>query len=170
VGGYAARLNSPFTEQYAQWQYAPLETDIAHHFTEALFGQLHVFSFAATTDGERTIRFCPRIRDRSRPEIEGSLTIGADTAFLDADWKYTTPRPVEDAGGEVDFLPPHATTRGLLLPERYLFWRRIPGSTRYHVEGGSYEEWRIFPGKEAPPPPAELFAPVDAVQNRQPRR
>lgn len=167
VGGYAARLSGPYTEQYAQWLYAPLETDIAHHFTEPLFGELHVMSFAPSVEGERTIRFCPRTRDRRRPEIEGTLTVGADTVFLAANWRYTTPRPDEDAGGEVDFLPPHLATRSLLLPERFLFWRLVPGSTRYHVEGASYEEWRLYPGKEAPPVPQELYAPGDTLRGRR---
>jgi Carboxypeptidase regulatory-like domain len=167
VGGYAVRLNNAFNEQYALWQYAPLETDIAHHFTEPLFGELHMLSFAPSSEGEHTIRFCPRSRDRRRPEIEGTLTVGADTTFLDTRWRYTTPRPAEDAGGEVEFLPPRRRTGSLLLPERSLFWRLVPGTTRYHVEGASYEEWRLYPGKDAPPVPQELYAPADTSRDHR---
>jgi hypothetical protein len=167
--GYAVRLGTPFTEQYALWQYAPLETDIAHHFTEPLFGELHLLSFAPSGPGERTIRFCPAGRDRRRPEIEGTLTVSDDTVFLAASWRFVTPRPTEDAGGEADFLPPHAATGSLLLPERSLFWRRVTGGTRYYVEAATYEEWRLFPGSSAPPVPHELYAPTDTLAD-PPRR
>jgi hypothetical protein len=161
AGGYAVRLAQPFGERYALWEYAPLEMVFAQHFADPLFGELHTLSVVASAGGETTIRFCPRPGSpRGRAEIEGTLTLSSGGALLSGAWQYRTPNPVEDAGGEVDFLPPEVTTRSLLLPERSLFWRRMAGGTRYHVMGERYEEWRLFPGSEAPPPPAEIFETV----------
>ncbi|HET7464266.1 MAG TPA: carboxypeptidase-like regulatory domain-containing protein [Longimicrobium sp.] len=162
VGGYAARIRQPLTAKYALWLYVPLEMEFAQHFIDPLFGELHTLSVGASNPDETTIRFCPLASaGRTRPEIEGTLTLAEDGTLLRGTWRYRTPRPTEDAGGELDFLPPEVTAQRLLLPERSLFWRRTTGG-RYHVEGRTYQEWRLYPGAEAPPIPADAFAPDSA--------
>lgn len=162
VGGYAARLRQPLTAKYAFWLYVPLEMEFAQHFIDPLFGELHTLSIALSNADETTIRFCPPASARrDRPEVEGTLTVAADGTLMRGSWRFRTPGPAEDAGGEIDFLPPSVTSQRLLLPERSLFWRRTTGG-RYHVEGRTYQEWRLYPGAEAPPVPAELFAPDSA--------
>jgi len=157
--GYAARIARPLGERYALWRYVPLEMEFSQHFADPLFGELHTLSVVASGGGETVLRFCPRDGGRrGGREIEGTLTLSDGGALLGGAWRYRTPGPVEDAGGEVDFLPPEVTARSLLLPSRTLFWRRMAGSsTRYFVESRTYHEWRLSPGSEVPPPPAEIF-------------
>jgi len=156
--GYAARIVRPLGERYALWRYVPLEMEFSQHFAESLFGELHTLSVVASGGGETTLRFCPRGGGRrGGREIEGTLTLSDGGALLGGAWRYRTPNPVEDAGGEVDFLPPEVTARSLLLPSRTLFWRRMAGGTRYFVESRTYHEWRLSPGSEVPPPPAEIL-------------
>lgn len=160
AGGYAVRIQRGFGTRYALWQYAPLEMVFSQHFVDPLFGELHSFSIAAAGSGQTTIRFCPHERgSRGRPELEGTLTLSSDGVLLRASWRYRTPNPAEDAGGDVDFLPLQATAQSLLLPERSRFWRKTTGG-RYHVETAAYEEWRLFPGSDAPPVPTEVSAPA----------
>lgn len=72
---------------YGVWGYPLLEADYAQHFTEALFGRRHTFTFerSARSD-EVTLRFCPRNRKQSG--LEGTLQIGVDGRFISARWQY----------------------------------------------------------------------------------
>ncbi|HET7234640.1 MAG TPA: carboxypeptidase regulatory-like domain-containing protein [Longimicrobium sp.] len=156
--GYALRLQRGFGEQYAFWQYAPLEMVFPQHFVDPLFGELHTFSTVASTREQTTIRFCPREpHSRSRPEIEGTLTLLRSGVLQRATWRYRTPNPDEDAGGDVDFLSPDVTARSLLLPAASRFWRKTMGG-RYYVQSATYQEWRLYPGMRAPPVPAGVSA------------
>lgn len=135
------RLRVPFRETSAAWWYAPLHRELADHFVSPVFGELHTFRFDRQGGGSISVTFCPV--DGKRAEIEGTLTISADTALVGARWSFVTPRPREDAGGEVEFVPPRAGSRdAVLTPSRSLFWRRLPGpSGLYYEDVMVYSAW-----------------------------
>jgi len=151
-------------EQYALWQYLPLEWTFAHHFADPLFGERHTFRRVGSVDGETTIAFCRRPGER-QPEVEGTITLGADSTFRRARWKYITPRMMEDAAAEVVFVPPSAATRSMLLVDSYRFSRRTP-ARRFYLAEARYDEWRLYPGDIAPPVPRDPTGSWSVVQAR----
>jgi hypothetical protein len=153
--GYAARQQQGFNERYAAWLYVPLQSEYASHFAEPGFAAAHDFRVTHGPGGSFSVSFCPTASIR-KPDVEGVLTISGDTSIVSATWRFTTPRPREDAGGEVDFLPPSLTRASLLLPASYRYWRRTDANS-FYVERAEFEEWRIYPGDRAPPVPRELY-------------
>jgi hypothetical protein len=137
-------------DDFFAWAYPSLHDHDARHFADQVFGRLHTLSVQARGGGETTLAFCPR--DRSRPSIEGTLVVGADTAFHSAAWSFRTPKPREDAGGEVVFAPP-SSARWPLLPARGTFWRRLGGSRRYWQRTATYTAWIVSPDSTMPPAP-----------------
>lgn len=92
---------------------------------------------------ETTVAFCPRGGDRT---VQGTLTIGADTTLVAATWRFQTPRPREDAGGELTFLPFEPGEDGSppdLLPARSVFWRKQMGRDVYFHRSMIYTRWRV---------------------------
>jgi len=158
--GYARRLkpgDDPVGE-YFYWRYLPLHRELSEHFVEPEFAKRHSLGLWRTDDGSLTITFCGR--DHSRPYLEGTLSISADTALVTARWQFRTPSPHEDAGAEVSFLaPPRGATIWFLIPLRSVFWRRLGGSDKLYVQNAqAYREWEIGPDvarydHPAPPTP-----------------
>jgi hypothetical protein len=141
--GYALPLRESLVEQYAGWIYPPLESQYATHFVEDLFGDRHTFSVARSTGSETVLRFCPRERSGKVPRIEGTLTLSGDGSPVRVAWKYLTPEPREDAGGEVDFAPASVSPAvPLLLPATALYWRKTTQG-RYFQRWEKFEEWRV---------------------------
>jgi hypothetical protein len=141
--GYALPLRESLVEQYAGWMYPPLESQYATHFVEDLFGDRHTFSVARSTGSETVLRFCPRERSGKVPRIEGTLTLSGDGSPVRVAWKYLTPEPREDAGGEVDFAPASVSPAvPLLLPATALYWRKTTQG-RYFQRWEKFEEWRV---------------------------
>jgi hypothetical protein len=154
--GYASPQTESVQPRYAYWRYVPLEDGFSQHFVEEQFGTLHTLSIENSAGGYTTLAFCPRAGPH-RTEVSGTLTVSPEGFLVRGAWRYRTPSPREDAGAEVDFVPPVATRQSLLLVQSYLFWRRVQ-PRRYYVEAAEYEEWRLYPGSNPPPVPAELYS------------
>ena len=140
-------------DDYFAWSYPALHERYAYHFAGDEFGALHTLSVFAGSGDETTLAFCPR--DRERTGIEGTLTLGPDGEFLSAAWSFRTPKPREDAGGEVVFAPRSTGVRPL-LPVRGVFWRRLAGSRRYWQRAASYTAWIVGQDSTMPVDPVNL--------------
>ncbi|HEX8208641.1 MAG TPA: carboxypeptidase-like regulatory domain-containing protein [Longimicrobium sp.] len=115
--GYAMRINGGMGEAYAFWFYAPLQLATAQHFVESQFAELHTISIVSTGRGETVLGFCSHPGNgRTRTRLEGILTLSAARELIRARWRYLTPTLNEDAGSEVEFLPPGTVSGALLLP------------------------------------------------------
>jgi hypothetical protein len=76
--------------------------------------------------------------------MAGEMRIDSTYGFVRAAWEFLTPRPREDAGGEIVFL---AGTRSALLPLVSYFWRRLNRNEGeeavYYREGFLGDQWTI---------------------------
>lgn len=116
-----------------RWRYPALGSYLAEHFGGDEFGARHVLTLIGTDGGELQIGFCAR-SDR-QPEISGAIRLRADTSFLDATWRFVTPKPHDDAGGTVTFIPYRSgSLMPFLLAARSLTWHRR------HVRDGYYAQ------------------------------
>lgn len=153
--GYAWMLpERHYYWDYGVWGYPPLEADYAQHFTEALFGSRHTFTFDhSARNDEVVLHFCPRHRKQSG--LEGTLRIGADGSFVSARWTYRNPKhDAEPAGAEAVFgAAPRPGGVPVLVAASGLFWRRLP-SGRYYQRYQQYEGW-VFTGGDTLPNLAE---------------
>ncbi|HLL82101.1 MAG TPA: carboxypeptidase-like regulatory domain-containing protein [Longimicrobium sp.] len=153
--GYATRINGGMGEAYASWFYAPLQLAIAQHFVEPQFAELHTIGIVSTVGGDTLLGFCSRPgMARSRTRLEGTLTLSPARELIRARWRYRTPGLNEDAGSEVEFLPPGILSGALLLPRSYRYWRRTNGG-RFFVQQQTFSEWRISPDGRPPVMPAQ---------------
>lgn len=134
-----------FAEEYFAWNYAQLFAYRAHHFISDAFGELHTLSLVRSTSEEIVLAFCPT--RRGPPSIEGRLRLAADTTLVEARWSYRTPKPIEDAGGEVTFRPwgGESGALPLLSAESGTFWRREAGRDRYVRYSYVFLEWEVGP-------------------------
>jgi hypothetical protein len=123
----------------SQWEYAPLAWGLNPHFVTGRFGQMHTLTQLAERGDIVVLGFCPR--GRGAPAIEGTMTLTRDGILRSARWLYRTPRPRDEAGGEVDYLPPSPATGNLLLARRSLFWRALFG--RFHFREDRYTGWEV---------------------------
>ncbi len=141
--GYGCRIEQSFDPAYALWRYLPLESHYTNHFLTDYFGERHTFSLAPHGGDESLLVFCST-EQRSRIRADGTLRF-SDGALVEARWSFRTPRPAEEAGGEVLFVPTAAFSEDvLLLPARGLFWRRIHGTgDRYFQRITRFGEWRL---------------------------
>ncbi len=128
---------------FVAWHYPALHSWYATHFASDLFGERHVLSIRRRGAEGISLSFCPVLTDA--PWIEGTIVLSPDTAFLSASWSFHTPRPDEDAGGEVAFTPVDRRDPlpPLLLPARGIFWRRVFGSEDYHQRGDVFLHWEV---------------------------
>jgi hypothetical protein len=124
--------------RYGYWHYALLESSRAWHFADSLFAVMNRLAFAETSEGDTVIAFCSSFEDR--PYIRGRIHVAHDTTLAGAEWDFVTPRPREEAGGQVLFAPadPHATGQPL-LPVAGLFWRRL--LQKVYQEWMEYRQW-----------------------------
>jgi hypothetical protein len=131
---------------YLNWQYAPLHRELSEHFVEAAFAKSNSMSLRVLENGSFTIGFCGK--DRRHPYLEGTLTITADTSLASAQWRFHTSAPGEQAGGQVEFLAPQASSLPwLLIPYGGAFWRRISGHrSSFYAEASIYRAWEISAG------------------------
>ena len=122
--GYAVRSRGLVQAWYDSWDYAALESNLAPHFVDSLFGRMHRLSVRQTGPLGTEVRFCPRRRDT--PHIDGTMLIGPDTSLVKAEWHFYTPEPDEYAGGEVAFTPRWSGNGAAqpAMPITGLFYRR----------------------------------------------
>lgn len=161
--GYAARKSlgyipwsASWNDDAFSWSYPALHERYAFHFAGDAFGAAHTLSVLRRSGDGTTLAFCPR--DRERTGIEGTLTLAPDGSFLDAAWRFRTPKPHEDAGAEVVFAPRSPGMRPL-FPLRGVFWRRMGGSRRYWQRAATYTAWLVGEDGSIPADPGKLLPP-----------
>jgi hypothetical protein len=139
--GYALDAAGGVGERTAFWSYRALDDALMQDFTGDYFGTAHTFSIISQGPERTTIAFCPRDGLRRTGQIQGTLTLRADTTLSNAQWSFRTPDPDEDAGGEASyFLPEQAFGRALLARET-VFWRKS-GPHFYYFEAKTFSGWR----------------------------
>lgn len=132
---------------YEAWTYPHLDGRHAYHFATEDFGRLNLFA-VVSRDAEGTVlAFCSR---GTSPSIEGTLNMGTDGWFISAGWKFRTPRPDEDAGGEVVFAPVSNAPEPHLLAARGLFWRRGAMRGRFWQRAIVHTAWVVGAGEQPP--------------------
>ena len=120
--GYAIPYQGLSQGRFDHWEYPWLDSFFAGHFLDSTFGRLHRLSFESRE--HRILRFCPR--DHKRPEIQGTIEFGADSAPSRATWIFLTQKPEEEAGGEVLFARPEPEVEvPVIFPLVGLFWRKL---------------------------------------------
>lgn len=148
---YAARLD-PITQsvltaggRYHFWRYAELEGFDAPHFIEEDFGRLHDFSVAQQTQAGTVVVFCTaRSQLNVKQQMEGTLTFSSDSTLVSATWRFITPKPHENAGGEAMFGVAEFNHEQHLVSLQGLFWRRMEGRKEYVQRWLSVREWGIL--------------------------
>ena len=156
--GYAERIADGGagmgSGDYFSWRYPVLDGSEAFHFVSEQFGSRHSLSVIDSGASGVRIAFCPI--ERRRPTIEGTLTISEDSALLAARWTFTTPRPQEEAAGEVAFAPYEPLPSGLphLLAAQGTFWRLVAGRETFQQRSSVYLCWFVSEDQAAPRLPA----------------
>jgi hypothetical protein len=124
------------------WWYPKLHTWSADHFARPEFGQLNALYTISSGPTGWTIGFCTK--RPGRPGIRGLMRIDSTYAFTRAEWQFQTPKPKEDAGGEIVFL---TGTTSTLLPLVSYFWKLADGSEGedplYYRESFLADRWTI---------------------------
>jgi Carboxypeptidase regulatory-like domain len=138
--GYATRANGGAGDRTAFWSYRALDDGLMQDFTGDFFGQAHTFS-VVSTGAESILVFCPRERMGRTGQMEGTLRLDAAGNLAEARWRFRTPSPDEDAGGEAAYEPPDAAFGDALLVRESRFWRRTSGG-RYYFEARTFTGWR----------------------------
>jgi hypothetical protein len=140
--GYAVRSSGDMMGDFDLWQYARLHFSAARHFATPLFLQRHRFFVVDGNAAVQQVGFCPA--DRKQPEIEGILEVADGSAIVRATWRFVTPRPLEEAGGEATIAPPptESGARPLLLPVTGLYWRKL-WNNHFHQSAYLFDAWRI---------------------------
>ena len=135
------------------WWYPKLHTWNSDHFAQPEFGALNALFIVSAGPTGWTIGYCSS--RPKRPGIAGQMRIDSTYRFVRAEWEFQTPKPKEDAGGEIVFL---AGTRAALLPLESYFWRRLDEAAsedaRYRRETFRGHQWTIDlgePTREEPP-------------------
>ena len=110
---------------YLNWGYPPLHGRRAYHFATDAFGELHDLSILSVDEGGAKLAFCPNDEVRELPNMRGVLRLSPSGEFLTAEWRFETPDPQEDAGGEVVFTSHREATsqRPHLMAGRGIFFR-----------------------------------------------
>lgn len=139
--GYALAAAGGAGERTAFWSYRALDDGFMQDLTGEYFGSTHTFSIISQGPAQTTIAFCPRDRLRRTGQIQGTLTLRADTTLSNARWSFRTPDPDEDAGGEASYLPPEPAFGRALLARETVFWRKS-GPHFYYFEAKTFSGWR----------------------------
>lgn len=125
---------------FFHWIYAPLHSTHVDYFLSDDFVRGHTFRRAVASDSSVTLTFCPV--GRERPDIAGRIEISASGDVRSIAWRFLTPKPHEDAGGEVIVVPPGQGPIRRLIPARSVYWRRLAGrSDRYYHETWLFRAW-----------------------------
>lgn len=153
--GYAVRraLPKPGQElirpEYLHWWYAPVHRELVEHLVEDGFARAHVFAPVASSVSTRSLAFCPR--DTKRPGLEGVAELDDAGALQRITWRWRTPKPDEDAGAELLFVPPARADARRLVPARIVYWRHLAGrKDRYYQEVMINRAWFYVPHDHAP--------------------
>jgi hypothetical protein len=154
--GYATKPHGTANvNDYAHWLYPDLGGRHAHHFVSDLFGARNTLQLVREDDDTWTVSFCSIMQ----PGIQGSMTILKTGVLLDATWRFSTPVPLERAGGQATFGPPHVDEAGRphLVPVRSTSWLYVPSSKLYHQQVTAYADWRVSAALEWPKWPDDVI-------------
>ena len=144
--GYAWPISASSVDgRFEAWEYPRLEADLAGHFADALFLELHTLSVVRADEDGWVLGFCPRPGRGERPVIEGTITLGRDTTFASAEWRFrTVKRFPENAGGKVVFAPRGSSpASSYLLPIEGWYWRETSFPGRFVQHWQKYEAWEV---------------------------
>jgi len=160
VEGYARLMPTKFTDisqAWEAWAYPPLDAELASHFIDPVFAARNDFRMVIE-GGERLLLFCGKPRSRRQPYLAGALVLRADTTLARARWRFRTPAPDEEAGGEVEFRA-YAASAGLpyLLPAVATYHRRR--SLLYFHRKQVFAGWQVGEPLALPSQLAEAEAP-----------
>lgn len=146
-------------DRHLNWRYPELDTRSAHHFASETFGSLHDLALLRDEDDGARLVFCPNDRADDHPAIEGRLLVGHEGSLLEAEWRFVTDDPVEDAGGWVRFdaAPDPDGGKPHLVARRSLFYRHngkeplYPNIPRWYFRDlRQWQEWIVAPGRGEP--------------------
>lgn len=142
--GYARELpwRTPWTgytpdNEYFAWKYLDLHELRADHFASEVFGRRHQLRVLSSSAGETVLAFCP-LRGARGPEVEGTLSVASDSSFASATWRFRTPGPDEQAGGEAVFAAP---TGAPLTAVSSAFWRLRVGRQVWRQTANTWIAW-----------------------------
>lgn len=138
--GYADRVRGIVRPWYDVWEYEALESSMAGHFADTLFGALHRFAIVSSTGSGTTLRYCPT--HDSQAEIDGLIHISPETTFTKVEWRFHTRESDEEAGGEVAFIPVEESAAPQPpLPITGFFYRRAV--TDFYQVWFEHRHWRV---------------------------
>jgi hypothetical protein len=144
--GYGYALSGSIEPEFAAWSYMPLWSFGAPHFLDPSFGEHNTLSILARSSGTTVIVFCSRGLSRTAVAIEGTLSIGPDSSFASATWRFLAPRRREEAGGRTIFAPhPGGSVRPWLVAAQGFYWRREHGRSRVYRILRNFEAWQASP-------------------------
>jgi hypothetical protein len=136
---------------YGDWRYPPLEAELAIHFVEDLFGELHRFGRPVFSGTGWRVPFCPA--SISLAGITGVFRLGIDSHIESIEWRYDDTETKERAGGRVVFpAPAQSFATVALLPIEGLFWRERFPDTFVQVYS-RFDEWLLTDGPLQPMKP-----------------
>ncbi|HEU4880683.1 MAG TPA: carboxypeptidase-like regulatory domain-containing protein [Longimicrobium sp.] len=141
LSGYATSAAGGVGDRTAYWSYRALDGGTMQDFTGEHFGAAHTFSIVHLAADGLTIAFCPRERMGRTGQIEGTLVLASDTTLHLAQWRFRTPRPDEDAGGEASYHPPDPALGNALLARETVFWRKT-NPPRYWFAAQTFSGWQ----------------------------
>lgn len=135
--GYAAPLSfSSLDGREEAWDYLRLDGTGATHLVTPVFAELQRFGFQGPSGMAPALVFCSK--DPHKPGIRGRILLDRHDRVVHVEWRFVTPKPTEDAGGQADFSP----DARYLLPESGEFWRKTPIG-RYFQETFRYGPWFV---------------------------
>jgi hypothetical protein len=138
--GYGYRVQASVEPDYVSWHYKELGSHQAQHFIDPSFGVHNSLSIRARTPEGIVLAFCSRGLDRQAVGIQGTLTLSSANDILSAAWTFRTPRPAEEVGGEVTFVPRGGGTgTPWLVPATNLYWRAVVGRP-----SDAFQRWERF--------------------------
>lgn len=118
------------------WHYLALDGTGANHLLTPVFAALQRFGFDGPPGRAPTLLFCSK--NSHEPGIHGRIFLNAEDRVVRLEWRFVTPAPHEDAGGEANFSP----DARYLLPTSGEFWRKT-AIGHYFQEAQRYGPWFV---------------------------
>jgi hypothetical protein len=130
----------PIGPAFERWTYPSMVGSRAGRFASAEFGEQHTFVVLSRSGEATTLGFCAR--NRSGPDIDGEIDVGADTLLVAARWTFRVPHHQEEVGGEATFGVAHLDGARYLIAVTTSSWREMrPGL--YDQKRTVLEAWKF---------------------------
>jgi hypothetical protein len=120
----------------AEWVNPPLEGSMVEVFFAREFAEDHTFSWKSGEPG--VVLFCSR--NRSRPYIDGVVTLDPDGVLQSIEWVFRGGRRQGLAGGGAAFLASSPGPGERRLPSVGIAWRQLPDG-RFFQRTFQYSKW-----------------------------